>query len=77
MRIVKSSWRAHALSGACNPFETPKPSLVFGLAGGRLRDGNACWLALTAICSPFLLVLPLVIKRNNPVKEAIPSLKPL
>jgi len=74
---VKLLWRAHAPSGTCKPFETPKPSLVFGLAGGRLRDGNACWLVFAAICSPLLLVLPLVIKRNNPVKEAIPSLKPL
>jgi hypothetical protein len=73
---VKSLWRAHALSRICKPFEAPKPSLVFGLAGGRLREGNACWLVFAAaVYSPLLLMLPLVIKRNNPVKEAIPSLR--
>jgi hypothetical protein len=47
------------------------------LAGGRLRDGRACWLVGAALFAPLLLVLPLVIKRNNSVKEAIPLLKPL
>jgi hypothetical protein len=77
MQELQSPWRARVRSETCKPFEAPKPSLVFGLAGGRLRDGNACWLVFAAGCPSLLLVLPLVIKRNNPVKEAIPLLKPL
>jgi hypothetical protein len=46
------------------------------LAGG-CATATLAGFAFTAICSPLLLVLPLVIKRNNSVKEAIPLLKPL
>jgi hypothetical protein len=46
------------------------------LAGG-CAAATLAGFAFAAICSPLFLVLPLVIKRNNPVKEAIPSLKSL
>jgi hypothetical protein len=46
------------------------------LAGG-CATATLAGFCITAIYSPLLLVLPLVIKRNNPVKEAIISLKPL
>jgi hypothetical protein len=55
----------------------PQTSLVLELAGGRLRDGRACWLVGAALLAPLSLVLPFVIKRNNPVKERIPRLKAL
>jgi hypothetical protein len=51
--------------------------LFLKLAGGRLRDGRACWLVGAALLAPLSSVLPLVIKRNNPVKERIPRLKAL
>jgi hypothetical protein len=53
----------------------PSPVLFLVWLAGGCATATLAGFALTAICSPFLLVLPLVIKRNNPVKEAIPSLK--